>query len=106
MFIPGETITHRFYIPFSTDNVSKIYVSYRQDNKLIFQTEVSKQDIQSEGINYYFEVLFTQEQSLLFKNNNSYTVQLNVALESGKRCTSIELKGENGVQHIREVVAV
>ena len=106
MFIPGETITHKFYIPFSTANINKIYVSYRQDNKIILIKEVTQSDIRAEGINYYFEVRFTQEESLLFKNNNSYTVQLNVALESGSRCTSVELKGENGVQHVREVVSV
>ena len=103
MFIPGETITHRFYVPFST--AEHIYVTYKQNNKLILEKTVSGNSIVQEGINFYFDVEFSQEESLLFVNNNSYTVQLNVTLTGGKRCTSVELKGTNGVQHIREVVA-
>ena len=104
MFIPGETISHRFNLPFPKEGVERIVVSYKQENKTVLVKSVYSGDIFASETTSYFIVTLSQEESLLFKNNMNFTIQLNVIFSSGTRCSSVEMNGENGVQHIRKVV--
>ena len=106
MFIPGETIAHRFKIPFLREGITKILVTYKQNNSTILVKTVHFANIQENipGNNCYFTVTLSQEESLLFKNNTDFKVQINVVFSSGVRTASIELDGANGIQHMRKVV--
>ncbi len=106
MFIPGETIVHQFHIPFTGEEVDKIIVTYYQNDRIILNKTAYPIDITQDatGTNSQFSVELSQEESLLFDDGYSYTVQLNVLFTSGSRCSSVEIKGENGIQHYREVV--
>lgn len=106
MFIPGETIGYRFYIPFVAGDVARIFVSYKQDGKLLVRKTVSPGQIinVAGGGQSYFTLSLTQEESLMFQDDYSYSIQLNVVLTSGARCVSKEMNGSTGIQHIREVV--
>lgn len=108
MFIPGETIQHRFYTPFKAGDIAKIYVSYRQCGNTILIKTVNPGnivDVAGESLSH-FNVSLTQQESLLFQDNEDFFVQLNVVLvgSSNTRCVSAEIKGSNGLQHMRGVV--
>ena len=106
MFIPGENISHRFYIPLTQGDVSKIFVSYRQDGRVILVKNVYPGQVENEreGTGSSFVVTLSQQESLLFKDDYSFTVQVNIIVRDGTRCTSKEMSGANGMQHIRKVV--
>ena len=106
MFIPGETISHRFIIPFVRSDIGRVYITYHQDDRIILKKSIPGPQVRrlSDSNESYFIITFTQKESLLFRNNNDYTVQLNVVFDSGDRCTSYEISGKNGMQHIKEVV--
>ena len=105
MFIPGETITHGFYIPFTSEEVDKIYVTYNQNKRNLITKEVSSSDIEDETDVSFFAVEFSQAESLLFENDTRFKVQLNVILTDGDRVTSKPIDGKNGVQLLRKVVS-
>ena len=104
MFIPGETICHRFQIPFMSTDVTEIIVSYYQNDYVILEKTVDASELEVEGGATYFTVQLTERESLMFQNHTSFRVQLNVLLTNGRRCTSEEIKGSNGIQHIRKEV--
>jgi len=114
MFIPGETIVYRFNLPFPNEGISMVYVTFKQENrniltKTVFGGEIKatpKENPEDDSVETtsYFTVALSQEESLLFKNDKNFKIQLNVAFTSGTRCASIEMDGDNGVQHIRKVV--
>ena len=106
MFIPGETVIHRFNLPFPNEGITRVYVTYKQQNRVILSKTVFAGEVKkaSSGTTSYFSVTLSQEESLLFRNDINYTIQLNVMFSSGARCASVEMDGTNGVQHIRKVV--
>lgn len=104
MFIPGETISFQYYIPFVRNDVEKLVVSFKQRDRVILQKIVYPGQIEGEGSNSKVVITLSQEESLLFENNNKFKMQLNVYFIGGARCTSMELVDETGQQHIREVV--
>jgi len=106
MFIPGETISHKFVVPFVRADVSKIYVSYRQDGHVILTKTVTSSSIAAaeSGVGSSFSITLSQQESLLFRDDMPFSVQLNVLFTNGARCASREIERSNGFQHIREVV--
>ena len=104
MFIPGETIAHQFYLPFVRSDISRVYVTYHQDDRIILKKYVTATQLVPEERRSYFNMDLTQEESLLFQNDKLYTIQLNVVFANGARAASTEIKGINGMQHIQEVV--
>lgn len=106
MFIPGETIAHQFYIPYTRGDVKQISVSYRQDGQVFLVKNVYPPQItdESSGTGSSFVVTLSQQESLLFKDDFSFKVQLNVIFVSDARAACPEMDGRNGMQHIREVV--
>lgn len=106
MFIPGETIAFNFTVPFVRSDIGRIYVTYYQDDEIVLEKRVAASQITRayDKAESYFTVTLSQAESLLFNNCDDFTIQLNVVLTTGVRCASYEMKGKNGMQHIKEVV--
>ena len=108
MFIPGETISHQFHLPFVRADIVKVIVTYRQNGHIVFEPKtVYPNSITNVGQGSQFVITLSQEESLLFEDDKYFYVQLNVIFTSDEgtiRTTSVELRGENNLQHLREVV--
>ena len=102
LFIPGETIMHRFKIPFVVSDITKIVVCYYQNDHTVLERNVNSFSPDDGGT--IAIVNFTQEESLLFANDSQYYIQLNVIMNDGTRCASKKIKCEAGTQYIRERV--
>jgi hypothetical protein len=102
MFIPGETIIHKFYIPFITQDVSKVWLTYKQNGGVILEKEMTSIE-PFEGTSVV-SLELSQEESLLFKDDAPFLAQVNVLLTNGARCASHEMRGISGTQQLREVV--
>lgn len=108
MFIPGETISHRFHLPFSKTNIIKVIATYRQDGHIVLDPKtIYPSQITTEQTGSQFVITLSQEESLLFEDDKYFYVQLNVLTSvngSNVRTTSYELRSETKLQHLREVV--
>lgn len=104
MFIPGETVTHEFTIPFADTELSKVIVTYKQDNKLVFTKTISSFEKITET-KTKIVLLFSQEESLMFTGGIDYTIQLNVYTTRGSRAACTEFKQSTGVQHYKKVIS-
>lgn len=102
MFSPGETIVHQFRMPFSNGGISKVVVSYYQNDRLILVKNVYQSEIDNNEKGSQFNVSLSQEESLLFDDNSGFYAQLNAMFTSGTRATSREIYGTNIRQQIRE----
>ena len=110
MFIPGETVSFRFTLPFYSSDISKGFVTFYQDDRVILEitTAASKYKSVAGQRKCYVDVTLTQQQSLLFDDDKDYYAQINVLVSDGSggtlRCTSRKVKGSNGTQFKQEVV--
>lgn len=104
MFHPGETVSHTFIIPFIADELSKVVVTYKQNDHVIITKQITSGFEPYQTVKTQVVVPFTQSESLLFEDNKFYSIQLNVITVSGARATSNEIKGQSGVQHYKEVI--
>ena len=151
MFNPGETVAHKFIIPFDSSVLSKVIVTYKQcDNVFLSKTITSgfesyddtpeyseltfpvskgtlctynddgykaKQNIEVQEawnsehwdateIPPKTKILYalTQDESLLFKDNANFMIQINVLTLDGSRYASKEIKDSTGAQHYKEVM--
>lgn len=77
--IRGTTPTHRFQIPFHTDEVRKLRVWYKQDDELLVTK--TEEDAEMEG--NVIKVTLTQEETLKFKENKMVKLQLKVKTVTG-----------------------
>lgn len=104
VFFPGETITHRFEIPFAANEIDKVIISYKQKEAIMFEKIVTDgfevEDQNFTSIAYQL----TQGEGLLFADNAPFTIQLNVYTHGGSRHTSYELRSESGIQYVRDVI--
>ena len=116
MFNPGETIGNTFVIPFRKEDLQQVIVSYKQDGNVVLERTITSgfithvnPDGTSDPLKTDIRIVLTQEESLQFSEKHNYTIQLNVLTEghggSGSRHASCEIKGSNGVQHHKEVMA-
>lgn len=108
MFIPGETISHQFHLPFLKTDIIKVIATYRQNGHIVFEPKtIYPNQISNEELGSQFVITLSQEESLLFEDDKYFYVQLNVMFTSDEgniRTTSMELRGKNELQHLREVV--
>ena len=111
MFNPGETVQHKFVIPFAAREVAKVIVTYKQyDHVVLVKTITSgitptqNDQGQDNPAESQFDYVLTQEESLMFAENSEVKIQLNVYTTSGSRATSKELRSSNEVQHYKEVI--
>ena len=109
-FQPGETIVLNFLIPFDPMDVKAVVVSFRDDNQVVFeavangfaQTTITDEEghqVSRLRVGY----TLTQGESLMFRENAVYDLQLNVYSPNGSRAASKEYRVETGPQHIKEV---
>ena len=104
MFFPGETITHRFVIPFAANEIDKVIFSYKQKEAIMFEKTITSGFIVEEEHITSIEFQLTQGEGLLFSDDVPFTVQVNVYTKVGTRHTSHELNSSSGVQYLREVI--
>lgn len=106
MFSPGETTVQRFTVPFTPSELSTIIVTYRQDDHIVLiKTITSGFTAGATAGETAFEIALTQQESLMFKDDSDYYVQINVYTTSGSRATSKEMKDSTGVQHYKKVIS-
>lgn len=108
MFHPGETVSHIFTIPFVKTEVSKVIVTYKQNDHIIIVKTITSETIEAvTAATCKVTVAFNQEESLLFEEDKPFKMQLNVVgatLEGSFRAASKEISSNNGVQHYKEVI--
>ena len=104
MFIPGETVVHEFIIPFMNSDLSKVIVSYKQDNRIVLTKTISSFTAIS-STESKITIAFSQQESLLFSDDIDYTIQLNVFTLRGTRAACTEFKSSTGKQHYKKVIS-
>ena len=105
MFNPGETVVHQFVIPFVAAEIAKVIVSYKQGDCIVFEKTITSGFEEADSrLKTKFNVTFTQNESLTFKDLYDYYIQINVLTTFGTRATSKEIKGRSGVQYHKEVI--
>ena len=104
MFFPGETITHRFIIPFAANEIDKVIVSYKQNEAVMFEKIVNTGFTEQDQGSTLVEFQLSQGEGLLFADDTPFTVQLNVFTSVGTRHTSHVLSSSSGVQYMRDVI--
>lgn len=77
--IRGTTPTHTFQIPFNTNLLKEIRISYAQKDDVV--VEKSTEDCKLDGMN--ITVKLTQEETLRFSENVMAALQLRVLLNDG-----------------------
>ena len=114
MFLPGETIIHEFKLPVIPGEVSKVVITYEQNDRIVLVKTVAAGSVLPDGTTSKVQCRLTQRESLLFEspevnrfntNGVPFTVQVNIYTKSGTRLTSIPANGKTGIQHYREVVS-
>ena len=103
MFFPGETIIHKFTLPFEANEIDQVVISYKQDDDVIFEKTITS-GFESEETNTIVSFAFTQQEGLLFADNANYSIQCNVFTKGGSRHTSRPIRQFSGSQHLREVM--
>ena len=107
MFFPGETITHRFIIPFAKGEIDHVVISYKQnDHILLEKTITSNSEDMSVDSAFTTKIEYTlnQTESLTFDDDLPFTMQINVYSFGGSRHASHEINSSNGMQYFREVM--
>ncbi len=77
--IRGTTPTHTFQIPFNTNLLKEIRISYAQKDVVV--VEKTTEDCKLDGMN--ITVKLTQEETLRFSENVMAALQLRVLLNDG-----------------------
>ena len=98
-FHPGETIALNFVLPFSIYDVQAVAISFRNENRVAFETVTTGVAVENENSTRVGYIL-SQEESLQFDENSHYKMQLNVFGPNGSRTTSREIDVFTGPQHI------
>lgn len=104
MIFPGETIVYKFVVPFATNNIERIVVSYKQNGDIVFEKAITSGFQEEDENKTSVSFALTQEEGLLFSDNMPFTIQCNVLTKSGSRHTSREMKSSSGIQYLREVM--
>ena len=99
-FHPGDTVVFDLVIPFAKDDVDEVKVSFRNQNAVVFEVAITS--FQAKGDKTRLGFTFTQEESLLFNENDIYKMQLNVYSGNGSRSASKEYDVITLAQHIQE----
>ena len=104
MFFPGETVTHRFVIPFNANEINHVILSYRQDDRIILEKTITSDYESLSGGTCAVATTLTQQEGLLFADNAGFTVQVNVYTKEGTRHSSFEVRSKSGIQTHRNTM--
>ena len=102
MFHPGETVAFNWVIPFDSNDLEYVVVSFRDRNRVAFE-KVIRNFVREDQDKTRVGLLLTQEESLLFDENSCYSMELNVYGLQTSRATSNCIKVRTLCQHIPEV---
>ena len=89
----GTTPTHIFTLPFETTLVKGVKVTYAHNGDIVLEKET--QDCKLEGNTVTLKL--TQEETLLFENNQLVQVQIRLLLHNGDALCSIIYHCHTGV---------
>ena len=103
MFFPGETDTQTFLLPFPADIIEKGIFTYKQQQKTIFEKELS-QFIPTEDGNCKAVVYITQRDSLKFNDKYDVNIQVNLLFKDGERGACDKITYKLGEQYHRTVI--
>ena len=110
MFIPGETVLHSFTIPFASSDISKVIVSYKQNDRIVFEKVINPSDPEDVDIvqvtegTTNFSYRLTQAESLSFDDDARCFIQVNVLTVGGTRVASRIIDGKLGSQYVKKVI--
>lgn len=106
MFNPGESAVHSFTIPFVKEELKKVIVTYKnKDDVFLTKTITSGFKDGETELETVFDIALSQAESLLFKENIKYKIQINVFTYLGSRMASAEIESKTGPQHYMEVIS-
>ena len=110
MFFPGETVTHRFIVPFDKNEIDKIIVTYVQGGDVVLEKEITSSDIEDldtsgQSVNHISAAttVLSETESLIFRDNAYIEIQLNV-ITGDTRHVSHLMRSSSGIQYKREVI--
>ena len=102
-FYPGQTDYQTFAIPFASDAISSVLVSYKQSGRVVLEKETTgKEAIDSSSCRVSLSL--TQAESLRFSDGEDILVQLNIIGGSGERLTSKPIILSCGEQYHRQII--
>lgn len=107
MLIPGMTASHTFIVPFAKETISKVLISYNQNDFIVVERTIDHPSLISteDGLTK-IEIQLTQEESLRLKSGIPCFIQLNVISGNGsERFPSLPIEERVGVQYHKEVIA-
>ncbi len=82
--IQGTTPTHKFNLPFSTDTIERVRITYEQDNEVVLTKE--KDSLSFDG--NIITVKLTQKETLAFNSHVSARIQIHVLTTGGDAVVS------------------
>jgi hypothetical protein len=82
--IQGTTPTHKFHLPFDTENIKNVRIAYEQKGKIVLTKELTDCDRDGECL----MTTLTQEETLKFDANVNVRIQLHVRNEDDKAIAS------------------
>lgn len=114
MFHPGETVTHKFVIPFAISELKTVVVSYKQGDHIVLEKEIPSANWKKlDGKITSVSLTLSQKESLAFgdpdytgclsSESMPFNIQLNVITLGGTRHTSNPVKDSSGIQYLRVV---
>ena len=105
-FHPGETLVLNFVLPFSPYDVQAVALSFRNGNRVAFETSATTCVPEPQGTDITTATkcrvgyTITQAESLQFDEFEIYQAQLNVYGPNGSRIASDEIRVETGAQQL------
>ena len=82
--IRGTTPTHRFNVPVDMTDAEVIYISYRQDDRVL----VEKTGSDIAVTDRYLEVRLSQRETLLFSDKENIEIQIRAKFSDGTAIAS------------------
>ena len=80
----GATPRHTFTVPFSTDLIKELKITYAQDNKTVLEKYLADCEVEENSVSYSL----TQEETFLFNSDAIVEVQARVLTIGGDALVS------------------
>ena len=89
--IQGTTPTHKFNLPFNTDLIGKVRITYAQDNKVVLTKEADHETAEENGMTFEEQAIIvnlTQEDTLAISSHVAAQIQMHILTTGGDACAS------------------
>ena len=80
----GATPRHTFTVPFKTDLIKELKITYAQNKKTVLEKYLADCEVEENSVSYSL----TQEETFLFDSNTMVEVQVRVLTMGGDAMTS------------------